>query len=137
MAMKRTLKWIAAVLAVLLLGIATAIFLWPRDRITVESWREIRLGMTEKEVAAILGGPGMNGKEYGAQRKGKPPLNVVFSEPAVGRFHVGGEERIWIGHRGSIEIQFDSEGHVAFMCFAHLHPADPNFLDGIRDWLGW
>jgi hypothetical protein len=35
--MKRKLKWLAIVLAVLLLGLGTAFFLWPRDRITAES----------------------------------------------------------------------------------------------------
>jgi hypothetical protein len=56
--MKRKLKWLAIVLAVLLLGFGTALLLWPRDRITAESWQKIRIGMTENEVAEILGGPG-------------------------------------------------------------------------------
>src|SRR6516164_4276027 len=58
--MKRKLKWLAIVLAVSLLGLGTALLLWPRDRITVESWQKIQIGMTEKEVAEILGGAGMN-----------------------------------------------------------------------------
>jgi len=53
--MKRKLKWIAAVLAVLLLGFGTALLLWPRDRIGAESWQKIRIGMTESEVENILG----------------------------------------------------------------------------------
>jgi len=57
--MKRKLKWLAIVLAVSLLGFGTALFLWPRDRITAESWQKIQIGMTEEEVAEILGGPGM------------------------------------------------------------------------------
>jgi hypothetical protein len=36
--MKRKLKWLAIVLAVSLLGFGTALLLWPRDRITAESW---------------------------------------------------------------------------------------------------
>ena len=55
--MKRKLKWTATVLAVSLLGFGTALFLWPRDRITAESWEQIRVGMTEKEVVEILGQP--------------------------------------------------------------------------------
>ena len=57
--MKRKLKWTAVVLAVLLLGFGAAIFLWPRDRITAESWEKIQLGMTVEEVQDILGGPGL------------------------------------------------------------------------------
>ncbi|HMF17746.1 MAG TPA: hypothetical protein VKE98_11100 [Gemmataceae bacterium] len=61
--MKRKLKWLAIVLAVSLLGFRAALLLWPRDRITAESWHKIRIGMTEKEVAEMLGGPGMFWKE--------------------------------------------------------------------------
>ena len=58
--MKRKLKWLAIVLAVALLGFGTASLLWPRDRITAESWQKIRIGMTEKEVEGVLGEPGLN-----------------------------------------------------------------------------
>jgi hypothetical protein len=62
--MKRTLKWIGVVLVVLLIGFGLALFLWPRDRITRESWERIRIAMTEKEVESILGGRGMDAGEY-------------------------------------------------------------------------
>ena len=62
--MKRKLKWLAIFLAVSLLGFGTALLLWPRDRITAESWQKIQVGMTEDEVADILGGPGMTCEEY-------------------------------------------------------------------------
>jgi hypothetical protein len=48
--MKRKLKWISLVLAVVLLGFGAAILLWPRDRITVEivgedsNWNDIPRG---------------------------------------------------------------------------------------------
>ncbi|HMF17276.1 MAG TPA: hypothetical protein VKE98_08730 [Gemmataceae bacterium] len=58
--MKRKLKWIAAVLSVLLLGFGAALLLWPRDRITAESWKQIQIGMSEKEVEDILGRPGVS-----------------------------------------------------------------------------
>jgi hypothetical protein len=57
--MKRKLKWLAIILAVSLLGFGTALLLWPRDRITAESWQKIRIGITEDEVAEILGGLGL------------------------------------------------------------------------------
>jgi hypothetical protein len=52
--MKRKLKWLAIVLVVSLLGFGTALLLWPRDRITKESWDEIRLGMRLTDVEATL-----------------------------------------------------------------------------------
>jgi len=135
--MKRKLKWLAIVVAVSLLGFGTALFLWPRDRITVESWQKIRIGMTEDEVAEILGGPGMSYEEYVAQRKGKPPLIAVFSEGAGVRFIVIAKERCWIGHRGCIEIHFNSEGHVAYKFFYPLRSAELSLLDRLHNWLGW
>ncbi|HMF18115.1 MAG TPA: hypothetical protein VKE98_12960, partial [Gemmataceae bacterium] len=76
--MKRKLKWTAAVLAVLLLGFGTAIFLWPRDRITVETYKKLRIGITEGEVEGLLGGPGISEDVFMAQ------LNVL--EKQVGKF---------------------------------------------------
>jgi hypothetical protein len=79
--MKRKLKWLAIVLAVLLLGFGTALFLWSRDRITVESWQKIRIGMTEDEVVEILGGPGIEHQNVQAlysrvvAKSGKDPLD--------------------------------------------------------------
>lgn len=61
--MKRKLKWIGVVLVVLVIGLGVVLFLLPRDRITVESWKQIRIGMTEKEVEGLLGASAMNGEE--------------------------------------------------------------------------
>ena len=72
--MKRKPKWIAVVLVVLLLGFGTALFLWPRDRITPESWRQIEIGMTENQVEEILGGPGKNEAEAEAKMKALEPF---------------------------------------------------------------
>ncbi len=71
--MKRKLKWIAVVLAVLLLGMGVALLLWARDRITSDSWKQIRLGMTMEEVERILGGPGIITDELQAHI-GKEPF---------------------------------------------------------------
>src|SRR5262245_54552616 len=67
--MKRKLKWLAIVLAVLLLGFGTALLLWPRDRITAESWKQIQIGMSEKEVEDILGKRGLKYEEFKAKYK--------------------------------------------------------------------
>src|SRR6516225_9420742 len=106
--MKRKLKWLAIVLAVSLLGFGTALLLWPRDRITAESWQKIQIGMTEDEVAEILGGPGMPYDEVIAlhhrQEKelGRPLFEVVavtLEEPE-GKGVVGERVKLWTGRRG-------------------------------------
>jgi hypothetical protein len=61
--MKRKLKWIVVFILVLFVGLGAFLFLLPRDRITADSWKQIRIGMTEKEVEDILGGPGMSDEE--------------------------------------------------------------------------
>ena len=143
MAMKRKLKWTALVLAVLLLGFGTALLLWPRDRITVESWQKIRIGMTEDEVAEILGGPSITGEEARAEyvrllnELGRPPYEIDdpwLEEPDDQRL-VGHRTRIWIGRRGAIGIELDQDNHV---CWKGFHGVRwTNLLDRLRDWLSW
>ena len=153
--MKRKRKWLAIVLAVSLLGFGTALFLWPRDRITVESWQKIRIGMTEEEVAEILGAPGLRWKEWSDQlvamemQIGKPPfidtgtllqvpkghIWVFFSE--LGKPEAKEGVRIWSGRRGLLLIEFDARGLVAFKQFQGVRSKQLNAIDRLRDWLGW
>jgi hypothetical protein len=140
--MKRKLKWLAIVLAVLLLGFGTALFLWPSDPITAESWKRIRLGMTEKEVEAILGGPGMS---FDAQNflKQLPQAPFLFEDPHLeepadkGLFVVGDRNKLWSGRRGMIEIEFDNENRVCWKSFQGMRWTNGGILDRLRDWLGW
>jgi hypothetical protein len=144
--MKRKLKWLAIVLAVSLLGFGTVLFLWPRDRITVASWEKIRIGMTEKEVEDILGEPGLSYQEYLDQyaalekKIGKEPFipdGVQFWEPRVpGQWKLD-MTKSWIGRSGLMDIQFDEAGHVKWKVLAQWRPANPTFIEHLRDWLGW
>src|SRR5262249_18595037 len=123
----------------------TALFLWPRDRITAESWDKIRLGMREKEEEGILGGPGRNYDEYldhlkGLDKNGKRPIfdGIILSEPTGGWLVVSGDNtKYWIGNRGCMEIRFDPQGHVTTRFFQGYRSADPTFFDRLRGWLGW
>jgi hypothetical protein len=145
--MKRKLKWLAIVLAVSLLGFGTALLLWPRDRITAESWQKIRIGMTEDEVMEILGGPGMTRKEARAQydqlekELGRPPFeheDLLFEEPN-GKWEsaVWDRVKIWTGRRGFIAIEFDRDNHVSWRVFQGLRWTNGGILDRLRDWLDW
>jgi hypothetical protein len=135
--MKRKLKWTAVVLAVLLLGFATALFLWPRDRITAESWKQIRVGMSEKEVENILGSSGLSWDDKQdaiAKNTGNHIINgVSLSEPNL-RSYERCYWKFWLGRRGIISIAFDQQ-HVVQKEFTGWRPTNP--MDRLRDWLGW
>jgi len=146
--MKRKLKWLAIVLAVSLLGFGTALLLWPRDRITKASWEKIRIGMTEEEVAEILGGPGMSRDEYWAEydrlkkELGRAPFEnegPTLKEPdsSARGFLVGSRVSIWTGRRGRIEIQFDEDNHVWWKRFHGMRWINEGILDRLRDWVDW
>jgi hypothetical protein len=137
MAMKRKLKWTAVVLAVALLGFGTALWLWPRDRITVESWKQIEIGMTEKQVEEILRGPGNDGTDEQEMDQLREMVQVTdkdsLQEPNnFGFWRKGG--KFWLGNRGLILINFE-RGMVAYKEFQWIRAR--NFIDRLRDWLGW
>jgi hypothetical protein len=131
----------------LLLLASGALFLLPRDRITQASWEKIRTGMTEKEVEEVLGGPGMDQETFQdhcdtlEKQLGKRPFitidGICLMEPVSGPMLVPNKSKIWLGRRGAIEIQFDNDGKVFFRGFRGIRPADPTFLESVRDWLGW
>ena len=143
--MKRKLKWLAIVLAVSLLGFGTALLLWPRDRITVESWQKIRLGMTEEEVAEILGRRGMSPEEFLDQ------YNRLEQELLASPFRLDGpgldepapraldwdRGKIWTGRRGMIQIELDQDNHVRWKGFQPVRWINGGVVDRFRDWLGW
>ena len=145
--MKRKLKWLAIVLAVSLLGFGTALLLWPRDRITVESWQKIQIGMTEKEVAEILGGAGMNywdawdGHAALEKELGRPPFLYEGPTPEEPTnkwpFVVGDRVKVWTGRRGLILIESDRDKNVCWKQFHGVRWINGGILDRLRDWLGW
>ena len=144
--MKRKLKWTAVVFAVVLLGFGAAIFLWPRDRITAESWEKIQLGMTVEEVQDILGGPGNDFKEAEdlydrvVAKSGKEPLDHASLRYEPDKQFAEEETkvmRVWVGREAVIGIVFDPENCVKKKAFQRGRLAEPNLIDRLRDWLGW
>jgi hypothetical protein len=143
--MKRKLKWLAIVVAVLLLGFGAALLLWPRDRITAESWQRVRIGMTEDEVVGILGSPATTTyEEADAQYRqlekelDRAPWEFegpILEEPA-GKFVVGETGKIWNGRRGIIAIDLDQNNHVCRKTFHGGRWINGNIFDRLRDWLG-
>jgi hypothetical protein len=145
--MKRKLKWITMVLVVLLAGIAAALFLWPQDRTTKASWEKIQVGMTEKEVEAILGEPGRTWDEYQAREMedaegGRALMPEEVLEEPIGGFLPDAlhKTRVWRGRRGELGVQFDHGGRVRHKYLKggqRIRGADPSFFGRLRDWLGW
>jgi hypothetical protein len=144
--MKRKLKWLAIVLAVLLLGFGTVLLLWPQDRITAESWQKIRIGMTEDEVVEILGGPGMSSVEYWSEyvrlvrELGRIPYKkeeLGMKEPEVRGDFVQDRVKIWTGRRGIIAIELDEDNNVCWKRFRGVRWINGSIIDRLRDWLGW
>jgi len=133
--MRRKLKWLAIVLAVLLLGFGTALFLWPRDRITAESWQKIRIGMTEKEVAGILGRSGMSWEESNLDTDQFPVrLRLQLAEHINGTWILD-RHKYWTSQHGCMEIEFDPRGSVSGKIF--WRSSERSFIDRLRDWLVW
>ncbi len=120
----------------LVLGLGTALFLWPRDRITAESWKKIRIGMTVEEVEDVLGGPG--------KRFEKIPLSEqlftidvpTYEEPWKNPFvELNARKWVWFGRQGIIEINVNRQSEVIYKNFRDQQ--DPTFLDRFRNWLDW
>jgi hypothetical protein len=126
--MKRKRLWIGTFLILVLLGVG-AFLLWPRDRITPESSEKIKIGMTEKEVESILGGPGVHKKWY--------VLTLNTGETVfIDHFLVGQDFNLWESRRCLIALQFDEAGIVTGRLLIK-RSRDRNLWDRLRDWLGW
>jgi hypothetical protein len=146
--MKRKLKWLSFVLAILLLGFGTALLLWPRDRISAESWEKIRVGMTEKEVADFLGQPsGMSLDQLQGHHFNwfswlvlVEPINYDAITVDVGWNPRPGlnqdTHKFWTSQRHCLQIGFDGTGKVRGKVLWESNKPS-SFIDRIRDWLGW
>ena len=102
---RRTLLVVLAGLAVVVA--AGLVVLWPcADRITVQNYNRIRVGMSRVEVECILGPPG----DYTTH----PTYGYVGSgpwEPRPG-------EKSWKADEAVIEVQFDGTNKVVDMSFS-------------------
>jgi hypothetical protein len=138
--MKRKLKWLILILAFLVLGVGTAFFLWPADRITPKSWKQIKIGMTKTEVESILVGTGLSYKEF--SKKHRRLFDEWWEEQmnneggivlADGKTFDEAYKVFWVGERGWMEIGFDQKDRVYSKFFFETSPSS---IGRVRDWLG-
>ena len=134
--MKRKRVIISVVFVLLLVGIGCAYVLLPKNKITAASWKQIQLGMTQSQVEDILGGPGVPLNEDIVEIVDRLKI-IDFGELLQQKDGVGKTQLHWISRNGCIEVNFDDTGHVRCKYFQEWKCADSNFLDRVRDWLGW
>jgi hypothetical protein len=87
------------------------------QRFGVGHYREIRLGMTEKEVEAALGCPSGDYRRSGtlpfwnSDRYSAFAIWVLESE---GDMQAAGHAESWSGKAGTIEVHYDGQGQVVY-----------------------
>jgi hypothetical protein len=140
--MKRNLIKIGVVLAALVLAVCASFLLWPQDRITKASFLKMQTATTEKEVEAVLGGPGVNFQEVEAHIKAleKPNDNIICytQEKLCYPKPLKPIERFWPGRNGIMSIRINPKtGIIYFQQFMTTRSLETTFLDRLRDWLGW
>jgi hypothetical protein len=120
--MKRHKRYLLAVLALTVAG--TVAFLWPRPRVTKESYERIKLGMTRREVEAVVGGPPgdytggptLPADPEGALAEGVFQSDVTHVHLAEGvlqgdvSFHPSTGR--WDGDGAAVVVQFSTAGRV-------------------------
>jgi hypothetical protein len=128
--MKRKRIWLGTFLILFLLGVG-AFFLWPRDRITPESYEKIKIGMTDKEVESILGSPGVQKKWNSFV-----PLPGAGEKVVIEHCLVGQDCNFWESRRCVIALQFD-EARIVTGRLSVTRSPHRNLWERLWDWLGW
>ena len=120
MTRKRKLKWLGTATATLVLGAATAWFLWPAGQpISAETYERLRPGMTRTEVEDLLGGPGRTRQDFSCWLNNRSPttgcgtdlLNEHRNQPGI---------EYWYQDGGIIILQFDADDRVADQQFLEV-----------------
>jgi hypothetical protein len=123
------------------LGVASTVaFLWPRPRVTKESYERIKLGMTRPEVEALLGGP--PGDYTSGPRRPtddkfvqdvREDVREIWLRPG-GTMLLPRHER-WQGDAGDLGVSFDPAGRALEKYFLPYEREKQTPLDYLlRSW---
>jgi hypothetical protein len=135
-AMKKR-RWLWLLLPVLLLaaGFVVLRLTLPSHNITAEAFNQIRHGMTEREVVAILG---VKAGDYATG----PIMEINDGTSSTlwideWSAHPGSRGMSkWISDEAVIHVNFDVEGKVGHAYFGHAYPVGRGPWDRFRRWLG-
>src|SRR5262249_11881164 len=125
----RLLHLLVAIAAFALLGAIGALWLFrsmnAKPAFTQEVSANIKSGMTEQEVEAIVGCPP---GDYTTRPYDDPPTThgcFLFSKSAL-----------WVSDSGMIRVTFNAHGIVSDVEFSSLH-YEASWIDKFLDWLPW
>ena len=127
---KPTKRWLfvlgVAVVAAVVASLATG----PRGRSTWDAYAAVSDGMTEPEVAALMGGP------PGASNSGPVDFCVAMTADEFAAFRRL-TTRQWVNDHALIWVGFDADGRVAKkFCTANRY-RPPSWFGVLRHRLGW
>lgn len=133
--MRRFVIFAAIVLVLAVVGglvwMLIAPVLSPGKMLNVGGFAQIKAGMTQAELEALLGGPPGN---YGRHANGTSMMTLEgFETPPDAR------EEIWCDDSTRFEIYFDANGRVVawHRRAGYSQEPLPGLFDRIRDWLGF
>jgi hypothetical protein len=144
--MRKRLLFLVTVLAVVLLG--GYLLLWltaPRHRITLESFEQIKAGMTETEVEIVLGQvgdespvgsvhPGIKRFLEQIRRSGVPDIRRVSYGPGYGSEDIA-RWKTWLGENCCILAGFNEQGKLIDKHIT-LRAGEESLLAKLRRWVG-
>ncbi|HEV3083779.1 MAG TPA: hypothetical protein VGY66_28615 [Gemmataceae bacterium] len=125
--MPKRLKCLRISLSVLSLMILGWIVIPGRSSIKIDksTHEQIKMGLSERQVVEILGGPAGDYTSTGswaAVAGGRSPRSTEV-------------EKQWISDEGSIRIIFGPDGSVADKRFAVVGISSPSFFGRVRRWI--
>jgi hypothetical protein len=111
------------------MAVGLALLLPPRrDRPTSDPYEAIRVGMTESEVEALLGGPA------GDRSTGRADFCIAMTREEHEAFHAALVTKEWVNDDALIWIGFDQNGRVNRKFATANRGGPPSWFDRVRRW---
>ncbi len=129
-AVKRWRLWLG--IASVAVGIIGLVLLQParRDRSTWNAYAAIRVGMTEPEVEALLGG------SAGDRSTGQTNFCIAMTAEENRAFRSKLVTKEWVNDDALIWVGLDGDRRVARKFCSANRGGPPSLLDRLRGWLG-
>ena len=101
-----------------------------RPRFTEKQWLQLKPGMSEEEVTAILGCPS-------GDYTGGKGMYLFFIDDCPVSFVRSHYEKSWCGHHGAIGLVFDNEGKLRRADYFPVLDPPPTFWEKLKGWLSF